>query len=241
MAMATQDIASTGGLRSLARTNLAEEAHRELARGLSSGRFLPGARLGIRELAEEMGISPTPIREALQQLVAEGAFTQIAGRSFRVPVLGAQDYLELRRLRVMLEGDAAAEAALRITPAAIAELEALHDQLARARAVEDYKTALSYNQQFHLRICAESGNQRLLRIVEGLWLQMGPLLNVLYPRIRTPGDATGAHPHVQVTQALHRRDPEAARRALQDDIMGGAEDILAALRARDTDPPGPRD
>lgn len=219
-------------LRCLGRTNLTEEVHQELARGLSTGRLLPGARLGIRDLAEEMGISPTPVREALQQLVAEGALSQIAGRSFRVPELGPEDYLELRNLRVMLEGEAAALAARRITADTIDHLDAVHARLAGAKTRADFKSALIHNQEFHLRVCAESGNQRLCRIVDGLWLQMGPLMNVLYTRSGVPTDDSRRHRHLQLLDAFRARDPEAARAALQEDITGGSEEILAALRHR---------
>ena len=220
------------GLRNIERVNLTEEVHRELARGLSSGRFLPGAKLGIRDLAEEMGISPTPVREALQQLVAEGALTQAAGRSFRVPELGPDDYRELRHLRQMLEGEAAALAAPRIPVSAIDQLEAMHQRLADAKAQANFKQAMFHNQEFHLRVCAESGAQRLLRIVEGLWLQMGPLLNMLYTRSGVPGPMQPRHGHLLLIDAFRARDPEAARRALVDDIAGSSNEILAALAPR---------
>lgn len=217
-------------LRSLGRTNLTEDVHQELARGLSTGRLLPGARLGIRDLAQEMGISPTPVREALQQLVAEGALSQVAGRSFRVPELGPEDYLELRDLRVMLEGEAAALTALRITPATIEHLEAVHSRLADAKRRADFKSALIHNQEFHLRVCAESGSPRLYRIVDGLWLQMGPLMNALYIRSGVPTDDQKRHWHLQLLDAFRARDAEAARAALQNDITGGSDEILAALK-----------
>ena len=220
------------GLRSLGRTNLTEDVPQELARGLSTGRLLPGSRLGIRDLAEEMGISPTPVREALQQLVAEGALSQIAGRSFRVPELGPEDYLELRNLRVMLEGEAAALTSLRITPETIEHLEAVHARLADAKQRADFKSALIHNQEFHLRVCAESGSPRLYRIVDGLWLQMGPLMNVLYTRSSVPTDESKRHWHLQLLDAFRARDPEAARSALQSDITGGSEEILTALKLR---------
>lgn len=233
-ASGTTDISfpAQGGLRNLGRINLTEEARKELARGLSTGRFLPGAKLRIRDLAEEMGISPTPVREALQQLVAEGALLQVAGRSLRVPELDAEDYLELRNLRVMLEGEAAALAAARISDEAIDHLEDVHARLADAKAREDFQSALIFNQEFHLRVCAESGNQRLYRIVDGLWLQMGPLLNVLYTGSGAGGDDEARHWHLTLIDALRARRARAARAALQNDIVGSSDAILAALKAR---------
>lgn len=222
-------------LRSLGRINLTDDAHREIARGLSIGRFLPGAKLVIRDLAEELNISPTPVREALQQLVAEGVLVQEAGRSFRVPELGPDDYHDLRNLRVLIEGEAAAMAATRIQPEAIDQLDAIHAELVAAVAQSDFKAALVCNQQFHLRVCIESGSPRLYRIVDGLWLQMGPLLNMLYTQVRVHNASMDRHWHLLLTDAFRQRDAEKARFALQSDIAGRSDRILAALNARLSD------
>ncbi|MBE0695278.1 MAG: GntR family transcriptional regulator [Aquamicrobium sp.] len=227
--------AGFGKLRNLERVNLMSEAYKELRRGLMTGRFLPGLKLNIRDLAAAMNISPTPVREALVQLAAEGALTQVAGRSFRVPVMTPDDYVELRDLRFNLEGVGAAEAARRIEEPAIVHLEGVHDRLVRAKAALDFKSALIWNQEFHLRVCAEARRPRLLRIVEGLWLQMGPLLNMLYahrpmPPAGTPDEVP--HAHVTLIAAFRARDAEAAQRAMQSDIAGGSDAILANLRQR---------
>ncbi|MBP0437706.1 GntR family transcriptional regulator [Tianweitania sediminis] len=220
------------GLRNLARVNLVSEAYKELRRGLMTGRFPPGAKLNIRDLAAALNISPTPAREALVQLAAEGALTQIAGRSFRVAELTAEDYVELRDLRLNLEGVSAAEAAKKIDRDAILHLEQVHEQLVRSKAELDFKSALIWNQEFHLRVCAEARLPRLLRIVEGLWLQMGPLLNALYARREMPksGADEAKHSHVLMLKAFRARDPEAARAAMQADIAGSSDEIIANLR-----------
>lgn len=220
-----------GGLRNLERVNLMGEAYKELRQGLMTGRFLPGLKLNIRDLAAAMNISPTPVREALVQLAAEGALTQAAGRSFRVALLGPEDYLELRDLRMNLEGVGAAEAAGKIEERAIRHLEETHERLVEAKATLDFKSALIFNQEFHLRVCAEARLPRLLRIVEGLWLQMGPLLNRLYARRAVPTSSASEtrHGHVRMIEAFRARSPEAARAAMQDDIAGGSEEIIANL------------
>lgn len=228
------EVAEFGGLRNLERVNLMGEAYKELRRGLMTGRFLPGLKLNIRDLAAAMNISPTPVREALVQLAAEGALTQVAGRSFRVVLLTPDDYVELRDLRLNLEGVGAAEAASKIEEPAIRHLEQVHDNLVKAKAALDFKSALMWNQEFHLRVCAEARLPRLLRIVEGLWLQMGPLLNMLYARREMPraGPPETLHSHARMIEAFRSRNPEAARAAMQADIAGGSDEILANLRQR---------
>lgn len=222
------------GLRNLERVNLMGEAYKQLRRGLMTGRFLPGLKLNIRDLASAMNISPTPVREALVQLAAEGALTQAAGRSFRVVLLAPEDYVELRDLRHNLESVGAAEAAGKIGEDAIRHLEQVHERLVQAKAALDFKSALMWNQEFHLSVCAEARLPRLLRIVEGLWLQMGPLLNMLYARREMPRAETAElkHNHVRMIEAFRARDPDGARTAMQDDIAGGSDEILSNLRQR---------
>lgn len=223
-----------GQLRALERVNLVGEAYKELRRGLVSGRFLPGTKLNIRELALTMNISPTPVREALVQLAAEGVLTQEAGRSFRVYSPTQDDYLELRDLRINLEGFGAAEAANKISVAGIKQLQGVQDRFMQAKVDLDFKAVLMWNYEFHLRVCAEAQLPRLFRIVEGLWLQMGPLLNMLNgpkPMLHTTTTA-GVHNHVRLIAALQARDPDAARAAMQADIAGSADEILSNLRQR---------
>lgn len=220
-------------LRNLERVSLMSEVYDELRLGLMAGRFLPGTKFNIRDVAAAMNISPTPVREALVQLAAEGALSQSAGRSFQVAMMSPEDYIELRDLRINLEGVGAAEAALKISKRDIHELEAIHEKLVHAKASADYKLALHLNQEFHLGVCAQARLSRLQKIIEGLWLQMGPLLNMLYARREMPRAQPGdfKHYHVLLTDAMHARDPEAARAAMQGDIAGGSDEILANLRA----------
>lgn len=215
-------------VRSLSQVNLAHEAYSELKRGLMSGGFRPGVRMTIRELAAAMGISPTPVREALVQLAAEGALSQSAGRSFVVPKLVAENYQDLRHLRELIEGEGAAMAALRASSADIDQLTLIHEGLVAAMASSDYRQLLDWNHRFHLKLCEASGSRRLQKIVEGLWLQMGPLLNVLYENRNVPQHSS-RHGHLDVIDALRARDSEAARRAIQVDIAGSAETIIAKL------------
>nr|WP_309503874.1 GntR family transcriptional regulator [uncultured Roseovarius sp.] len=218
-------------VRSLAHVNLTTEAYNELKRNLMTGGLKPGAKLTIRNLAAGLGISPTPVREALVQLAAEGALTQTAGRSFIVAQLDATGYEDLRTLRELLEGEGAYRAAERISAETINTLATLHTQLIEAKENADFASALAYNQQFHLTLCAAGGSQRLFKIVEGLWLQMGPLLNALYEHREAPSNLS-EHRHITLINALREGDKETARRAIQLDISDGATPILAHLEAQ---------
>lgn len=216
-------------LASIGRRSLSEEAYRRVRRALTTGELQPGQRLNIREMAEAFGTSATPVREALLQLVTEGVLELRAGRAILVPSPTREAYLELRDMRVALEGLGAARAAEKAVPAAIEKLEGLHEKLVAAKARRDFKAALRWNESFHLALCREAGMPRLLRTVEGLWAQTGPLLNLLYsPTGQDPAPA-GIHGHLKVVDALRRRDPDGARQAIVDDIIGGSGDLVQRL------------
>lgn len=102
-------------MASVARDNLTARVYQELRQALMEGRFRPGHRFKIRQLAQSMGVSETPIREALMQLVRERVLDMRAARSIAVARLTSAQYQELRAIRLLLEGFAAEQAATRIT------------------------------------------------------------------------------------------------------------------------------
>ena len=214
-------------LEQVVRANLAAQAHGKLRKALSTGELRPGERLNGRALAARLGTSLTPVREALLQLVAEGALEMQAGKAFTVPVPTRGAYLELRDLRLVLEGMGAERAAAAITPAALARLATAHRKLSAAQERGDFAGALRWNEEFHLGLAAAAGLPRLLRLIEGLWIQSGPFLNGL--RADWPHTVADPHPHVLVLQALEARDGAAAAAAIRRDILEGGEGPLRRL------------
>lgn len=114
----------------LARKSLNVQAYERLCRDLKAGRFGPGEKLKLRDLAQEMGISPTPVREALARLISEQAVEQVGHHSVRVPVMDEERFNGVLELRMLLEGHAAARAAVHATAADVARLEAIHERMA---------------------------------------------------------------------------------------------------------------
>ena len=92
-----------------------------------AGRFWPGQRLRIRELSEAMGVSDTPVREAIMQLVREGGLEMRSGQSITVTRLSLTRYRELREIRLFLEGLATEKAVPLLTGADLKQLKKLHD------------------------------------------------------------------------------------------------------------------
>jgi DNA-binding GntR family transcriptional regulator len=210
----------------LNRANLAAQAYEQLRADLMAGCFEPGQKLKLRDIAATLGVSVTPVREALARLVSDQALVQDNHRSVRVPMLDRARFDELRELRLELEGWSAAQAARAATEADIAALEAIHHQLLVARSTGSHANILLANQRFHLRLCAASGMPVLVRLIEALWLQCGPLMHGMSC---WPVERPVPHPHTAIVAALQARDPDAARRALRQDIMMSTDAIWAYL------------
>lgn len=210
------------------RESLNGQAYVRLCRDLKAGRFEPGEKLKLRDLAAEMGISPTPVREALARLISELALEQVGHHSVRVPALSEERFCEIRYLRMTLEGEAAARAARNATPEDIAALEALHESMAARREAGDHAGARLDMERFHMTLYRLARMPVLLYTIEGLWLQCGPLLKALDEH---PIDKPRRqHPHLLVLRGLRRGDAELARRGIHDEVARTSVPILAYLR-----------
>ena len=214
---------------------LAEKVYGRLRSALVGGRLVPGQKLVHRQLALELGVSPTPVREALLRLVSEGALDLDARGIAWVPRLPPDRYAEIMDLRVELEGRAAARAAGLVTAADIAALRAIHDRLMIGRNTMDGAIVLAENERFHFGVLAIARMPVLQRVVENLWTQAGPTISLLsaVPRPLSPA----GHPHDDVLRALEEHDPAAARAAVERDLREH-QLIVAPLLERRADTQG---
>src|SRR6266508_457609 len=197
-------------------TSLRTQVYDSLRQALTAGRFAPGQKLTFRFIAGALGVSLTPVREELGRLVAEGAFEMQPNRSVRVPLMTRARIVELRDIRKSLEGLAAYKAALAADRRQIAELRRIALAIATARSRGDNATDRQNVREFHFTLYGIAGQPTLLRVIEGLWLQTGPYMNLLYPDFinRPRGPQTRAN----IIRALQARDAAAARREIENDI-----------------------
>ncbi|MDM0009720.1 GntR family transcriptional regulator [Variovorax sp. J22G73] len=222
------------GINVVERVNLASQIYEHLREQLMSATFQPGQRLKIRELAKTMGTSETPVREALIQLVRDRALEMKEGYFIRVRMLSLAEYIELRDIRLSLEPLAAERAVPLLDNAAIKQLTESHRLLMRAEKTKDYRAALQHNFDFHFGIYRRSGMPQLTELLDRIWVQVGPMMNFLYPHGHPRYD--GAHQHVNVLRGLQQRDVEAVRTAIRDDLIEGGRDFLRVLGEIDANP-----
>ena len=215
-------------VRRLQRATLNEEVYAELRRAIMAGAVEPGRSMTIRSLAAAFGVSLMPVREALGRLVAERALELLPNRSVTVPVLDQARFREITRIRVPLERMAAEEGAKRLDRQARDRLAQWNARM-EVPAVASDAEALELNRQIHFTLYAASGMPTLMGMIEGLWLQIGPLLNLHMRRLTSDrADLAQVH-HRAMLAALARGDAEAAGGAIVADIETAARTIEPCL------------
>jgi DNA-binding GntR family transcriptional regulator len=202
--------------------NLGESVYQHIAEALIKGALKPGDRLKIRDLAQQMGTSVTPVRDAILRLVHEGALSLRSPRDIRVPILHQERYLEIREIRLKLEGLAAERAARIATPADIERLERLTEENERALARNEFTRATEINQIFHFELANIAAMPILRNILQNLWLQMGPVIAAAYEG----GGRIMIEHHYDVTAAIRRHDALLAKNTIREDILHGGDVIL---------------
>ena len=208
--------------------NLGEVVYQHIADALIKGALKPGERLKICDLAQEMGTSVTPVRDAILRLVHEGALLLKSLRDIRVPILHQDRYLEIRMIRLELEGLAAERAASNAQTADIERLERLVVDNEKALAANEFARATEINQVFHFELANIAAMPILRGILQNLWLQMGPVIAAAYEG----GGRTMIEHHYDVMEAIRRRDPVAAKNTIRNDILSGGGVILGTRFAR---------
>jgi DNA-binding GntR family transcriptional regulator len=206
----------------------------ELRAMLRDGRFGPGSKLKLRELALEFGTSLTPVRDALNRLVAEQVLESSLNRTVVVPIPLVADVRQVRRIRMELEGFAAAEAATHITDDEIDKVEAFHREYREARQSGDLQRMQLANRAFHFAVYDAARMPMLFEMIDNFWLRNGPLQRLLHefgPDASRPSDTH----HQLVITGLRDRKPEKARQGIRDDIAYPTDAIIVGLaELRDT-------
>jgi DNA-binding GntR family transcriptional regulator len=192
--------------------------YNELRTRLVMGRMSPGHELSTRSIAAELGVSQTPVRDALSRLAAEGAVAIRSKRRVRVPPMTAERFEDLQRCRLLLEPEAAALAIPHLNETHVKLLHEIGKQQDEAVARGDADAYMRANYAFHFTLYRAHNKQTLIQLIETLWLQFGPFMRLLYGRV--------AHSplhdnHEAAIAAIKAGDAEAMRAAIRADICDG--------------------
>ena len=199
--------------------------YQELRRSLMTGALMPGAKVTLRSISEQIGTSVMPVREAINRLIAERALEVVGDRQVFVPVMTAEKFSEIVHWRVQLESAAARAACRLVTPQIIADLEAINAQLVDAVERDQRDALLRYNYEFHFRIYNASESTIMLPMIESLWLQAGPFT---YFSIPSPKTLWNAKHHKDILKALKSGDADTVAEAISQDILNSAKFLTAS-------------
>lgn len=196
---------------------LAEQVYRQLSTAILSGSFAPLERINIRRLANEIGVSVTPAREAIVRLVADGVLQATDRNAILVPERSEAEVGEIFTLRRQLEGDMAEGAASRFEDEDIEFLNETQQRFLTALDAADYKSVLRINSVFHFFIYAKSDLPLHLKITESLWMRIGPTLHYMYPILHK--NRVDHRRHEEIIESAARRDPKGLRNAILADLQ----------------------
>ena len=209
-------------------TTLAEKAYDKVRSGLISARFEPGEILRIKSLADEYGISATPVREALQRLVAENALELQPNKSFRVPVLSTGRFEEVRRIRCALEPMAAELACPNITKQNLRALVSLVEQMDRSIDKLNRTDYTTQNEKFHFFIYRKANSPLLLNMIRDLWVQVAPFFNRLFQGSDYLSNSNVWHK--QIVSALENGDVSKVKVGIYGDIESAGNELRNILK-----------
>jgi len=214
--------------------SLRAAAYAAIREAIVSGALRPGQRLVEVELAQQLGISRAPVREALRQLETEGLVIAEPHRGAHVADLSQQDLWEIYTLRAAVEGLAVRLVASDPQPEVVQELERLVGRMRTAAARGRRRELSRFDIQFHETICKAAKHGRLLEAWRGMQARVRMFVSMT-SQYRLPLDQVVRY-HEEVLEAIRRGDPGAAEALLTDHILTVGENIVAVFEKTERDP-----
>ncbi|MGV0837263.1 GntR family transcriptional regulator [Mycolicibacterium thermoresistibile] len=210
-----------------ARPQLAEDVARYVRRRIFDGTYAAGEYVRLDQLAVELGVSVTPVREALFELRAEGLLVQQPRRGFMVLPVTERDLTDIANVQAHVGGELAARAAENITADQLRALTAIQDELERAYARDDGDGAVRYNHDFHRAINVAADSPKLAQVMSQI-TRYAP--ESVFPTISGWPDRS-TDDHRRVLAALADGDPDEARAAMSEHLAAGADPLIDHLKA----------
>jgi DNA-binding GntR family transcriptional regulator len=207
----------------IAHPSLSDTVYKSIKEIILNHGFPRGARIRDEELAAQLGVSRTPVREAIRTLIRDGLVEVFPRSMTRVRNFTEQDVIEIFDIRIELESLAARKSAERIPADELEHLKALHDAAEEGMRDGSPKGALEFDSEMHRIILENCGNERLKQIMGNI--------NDSVTYFRKLGERTRAHRgfnyrHREIMRALAREDGDAAAKALAEHLLMAKEQTL---------------
>ncbi len=210
------------------RVQLGDEAAAYLRDQITSGNLPAGAPVRPETIAEELGISTTPAREALQALRAEGFLDLAPRRGFTVARIDGNDVRDMFLVQSMVAGELAARAASNATPELIERMQRIHGDLIAAAKRDDLAKLEELNHAFHREINLAAEAPRLAWVIK-LVSRYAP--SRFYASINGWPETT-VHDHNGLLEAITKRDADMARAEMVEHVRRAGEQLASHVDAR---------
>jgi len=226
--MAEQARTKTGVARLTIDTQtLVDRVSHEIRKSIIEGRVRPGESLSISDLATDLGVSPSPVREALQRLAGQGLVLLRPARTAVIAPLEVDDLEEIYRLRLLIEVDAVVRALGLLTVDDIAEMEA---QLEIARVADlDTSEFWEAHDAFHRVLLQPVLTPRLDQLITQLWQSAQRYIRLVYIESDALSERDAVARHVPLIEAARSGDPERMRAVYTDHLATNEADIRQYL------------
>lgn len=207
--------------------NLNQLVYERLRTEILEGKLGPETRLKQEELTERLGVSRTPVREAIQRLETEGLVQYVQRKSAIVSAISKRKIEEIFELRALLEGYAAVKATENLSEKDLQQLRKMISQMDNYHSNQEVERLLKKNDQFHRFICSKAENETLLEMLGQIWRDIKRLrINYLY----TPeGHEKSTREHEQLVGALESHDKKRIRKIVDEHSQSSKEGILKTL------------
>jgi DNA-binding GntR family transcriptional regulator len=196
-----------------------------------SGNLKPGQKLVEKELSEKLGVSRTPLREAIRMLEVEGLVESIPNRGSRVASITIKDIINLYELRINLEGLATRKSVPYLTKEMFKKLHDIQNQIRKAAADQQWKEVDVLNQKFHALLLSVGDNDRLLALIEQL-NQIGRLIRI--SAFKIPGRANRViEEHEKILTAAEAKNAELAGTLMEKHLEQARDTLLEHMKDKE--------
>jgi DNA-binding GntR family transcriptional regulator len=210
------------------RPQLSEDVARFVRTRIFDGTYTAGSYVRLDQLAAELGISVTPVREALFALRAEGLIAQQPRRGFVVLPVTGRDVADVANVQAHVGGELAARAAINITDDQLRELKEIQAQLEDAYAGDEHERTVRLNHEFHRAINVAADSPKLAQLMSQI-TRYAP--ESVFPIIKGWPEQS-MKDHRRILSALKKHDDKLARAAMSEHLAAGAVPLIDHLTAR---------
>ena len=197
------------------RTRLADEVHQALLHAIFEGRFAAGSRLSVPAISAQLGVSRTPVREAIQRLTRDGLATEVANKGAVLLEVGPAHLASVYEVREVLEGLSARAATERMSDEQVRELGQVVEAHRAAVAAGDEAGHVEWDMKFHEMTRAGAANEELAILLERL---QSKIRLAMVATTVTAGPERALKDHEAIYEAIAARDPDRAERVARSHV-----------------------